>query len=470
MAQRDGMSCFTGINSDTVKSMQETGRAFAVGHTPPAWLPGRVWYHLHSLRAAGAPDHNPDVTGCAPTGRGLRRLLGWLDHVKGLGCGGIVLTPIFVSMTHGYDTVDYFRIDQRLGDEDDLTAFVEACHDRNLKVLLDGVFHHVGRDFPGFRDVLAHGAASPYAGWFRLDFSRDGGDGFTYRTFEGHRELVALNHRSSEVLDWAVAVAEHWLDRGVDGWRLDAAYAILPAFLAEFSARVLHRYPDAFLFGEMIHGDYVRFVEQTGLHSATQYELYKAMWSSLNEANFFELAWALQRHETFARAFVPFTFVGNHDVTRLLTHLRNPSHLGHALAVLFTVPGSPCLYYGDEFAFRGLKRRGVGGDEAIRPRLPDSPLAQNAEQASAIELHRQLIAIRAERPWLTTGHIQVVEFTKEQIRYTVAGGDGQLLIVLNVAASGSIPIDVKSWRRIAGADLSNDGTLPAGSWSIWARR
>ena len=381
-----------------------------------------------------------------------------------------MLTPIFVSKTHGYDAVDYFRIDQRLGDEDDLAAFVGACHDRNLKVLLDGVFHHVGRDFPGFRDVLAHGAASPYAGWFRLDFSRDGGDGFTYRNFEGHRELVALNHRSSEVLDWAVSVADHWLDRGVDGWRLDAAYAILPEFLAEFSARVLHKHPDAFLFGEMIHGDYARFVEQTGLHSVTQYELYKAIWSSLNDANFFELGWALQRHETFARSFVPITFAGNHDVTRLLTRLRNPSHFGHALAVLFTAPGSPCIYYGDEFAFRGRKGRGLRGDDAIRPHLPDSPFAQNAEQAAAFELHRQLIAIRAERPWLTTGHIQAVDLAMKEIRYTVAGTGGQLLVVLSVAASGSTPIDIASWRRIAGTDLSNDRTLPAGSWSIWTRR
>ena len=373
-------------------------------------------------------------------------------------------------MTHGYDAVDYFRIDQRLGDERDFAAFVEACHDRNLKVLLDGVFHHVGRDFPGFRDVLANGAASPYAGWFRLDFSRDGGDGFTCRTFEGHRELVALNHRTPEVLDWAVTVADHWLDRGVDGWRLDAAYAILPAFLTEFSARVLQKHPDAFLFGEMIHGDCVRFVEQTGLHSVTQYELYKAIWSSLNDANFFELAWALGRHEAFARAFVPFTFVGNHDVTRLLTRLRNPSHLGHALAVLFTIPGSPCVYYGDEFAFRGLKGRGARGDDAIRPHLPDSPFAQNTEEAAAFELHRQLIALRAERPWLSTGHIQVVELAIEQIQYAVTSAEDQLLIVLNVAASGSTKIDIASWRPIAGADLSNDGTLPAGSWSIWARR
>jgi cyclomaltodextrinase len=449
--------------------MQDIDGGFAIHRAPPAWLPGRVWYHVHSLRAAGAPDTNADVMGGPPTGRGLQRLMGWLDHARSLGCGGVLLTPIFVSKTHGYDTVDYFRVDQRLGERRDLAAFVEACHARDLKVVLDGVFHHVGRDFPAFRDVLTHKAASSYAGWFRLDFSRDGGDGFAYRTFEGHRELVALNHHSSEVLDWAVSVADHWLDRGIDGWRLDAAYAMPPAFLAEFSARVLQKHPDAFLFGEMIHGDYTRFVEETGLHSITQYELHKAIWNSLNDANFFELSWALQRHDTFARAFAPVTFVGNHDVTRLATHLHNPSHLGQALAVLFTVPGSPCVYYGDEFAFRGHKGRGARGDDAIRPRLPDSPFAQNAEQASAFELHRQLIALRSERPWLTTGHLQVLERTMGQIRYAVSSTASELLVALSVGAAGPLGADVKSWRQIAGADPSDHGSPPAGSWSIWER-
>src|SRR4051812_22565459 len=162
-----------------------------------------VWYHMHSLGAAGAPAANPDVDAAGPCGDGLARLERWLDHVAGLGCGGVLLTPIFVSSTHGYDTVDPFRIDQRLGDEAAFDSFVAACHGRNLKLLLDGVFNHAGRAFGPFRDVLARRAESEFAGWFRIDFSQPGPDGdpFRYRSFEGHHPLVALNHDSPAVLD-----------------------------------------------------------------------------------------------------------------------------------------------------------------------------------------------------------------------------------------------------------------------------
>jgi cyclomaltodextrinase / maltogenic alpha-amylase / neopullulanase len=233
------------------------------------WLPGRVLYHMHSFAAAGVPAANPDVDATGPCGRGLRVLQGWLDHVAALGCGGVLLTPVCVSATHGYDTVDPFRIDQRLGDDDDFAAFVEDCHARDLKVILDGVFNHVGRAFAPFRDVMARGASSPSADWFRLDFSRDDGDGFGYRNFEGHHELVALNHRSEAVLEWASAVARHWLARGTDGWRLDAAYGIPTRFLASLTGRIRQLHPEAFVFGEMIHGDYARFVTDSGLDAVT---------------------------------------------------------------------------------------------------------------------------------------------------------------------------------------------------------
>src|SRR4051794_37329885 len=225
---------------------------------PPPWIAGRTWYQVHALRATGAPDAQPDGDGHGPpTGdHPLRRLLPWLDHVAGLGCGGVLLTPVAASSTHGYDTVDPFRLDPRLGDDGDLDDLVAACRDRDLRLLFDGVFNHVGRAFPGFVDVVEQGASSSWCDWFRLDFSRDDGDGFAYKTFEGHRELVALDHRTPAVLEWAVDVCSHWLDRGIDGWRFDVAYAIPRPFLSELSRRVLERHPEAFLFGEMIHGDY----------------------------------------------------------------------------------------------------------------------------------------------------------------------------------------------------------------------
>jgi cyclomaltodextrinase / maltogenic alpha-amylase / neopullulanase len=416
---------------------------------PTDWLPGRVLYQLHSLGAAGAPAANPDVSAAEPCGRGLRVLSGWLDHVAGLGCGGVLLTPIFVSATHGYDTVDPFRIDQRLGDEADFEAFVSACHERDLRVVLDGVFNHVGRAFGPFRDVLERRASSPFAGWFRLDFDRDDGDGFAYRCFEGHRDLVALNHRSDAVLDWAASVASHWLDHGADGWRLDAAYAMPVPFLAALAGRIRSERPDAFVFGEVIHGDYVRFVTEGGLDSVTQYELHKAIWSSLNDANLFELAWALGRHRDFAARFAPVTFAGNHDVTRFASQLGDPGHLAAALAVLFTVPGRPCIYYGDELAWRGVKEHRAGGDDAIRPALPPDGAAPGDEgQAWALDLHGQLIALRRARPWLTDADIEVGDLANRRITYTVTAPDaGSLVVVIDLDAP--TPEPPPGWHPIA---------------------
>jgi cyclomaltodextrinase / maltogenic alpha-amylase / neopullulanase len=438
----------------------------AVAQPAPAWVAGRTWYHLHALRAAGCTDTNTGVAGTTPTGHGLRELEAWLDHIAALGCGGVVLTPIAVSSTHGYDTVDPFRVDPRLGNDDDFSAFVTAAHERDLKLVLDGVFNHVGRAFPRFADVLEHKEASPNGDWFRIDFTRDDGDGFAYQTFEGHRELVALNHRNPEVLDWAVGVAMHWLERGADGWRLDAAYAIAPAFIAAFAERVRAERPDAFLFGEMIHGDYAGFVGRTGLHSVTQYELYKAIWSSLNDANFFELKWALERHAAFARTFAPVTFAGNHDVTRLASILDDAGQTGHALALLLTLPGIPCVYYGDECGAPGVKRTGVHADDEIRPAL--ASLDCDGEHAAELrKLHRELIAFRRERPWLTTAECSVEHVANRSLLFSVRDGDRALLVALALEGAAPAPVDCTAWTAIAGTAPDAAGQLLPGTWTIF---
>jgi cyclomaltodextrinase len=416
---------------------------------PPDGVPGRVLYHLHSLGAAGVPAANPDPGAAEPSGHGLHRLERWLDHVRWLGCGGVLLTPICVSASHGYDTVDPFRIDQRLGDEGDFAAFAAACHERDLLLLLDGVFNHVGRAFPAFRDVLARGAASPYAPWFHLDFATGGPDGFAYADFEGHPELVALNHGNPEVLGWASAVCRHWLDRGADGWRLDVAYLIPETFLASLSQSVRGAHPGTFLFGEKVHGDYARFVAESRLDGVTQYELYKAIWSSLNDANLFELAWALKRHREFSAAFTPVTFLGNHDVTRLATQLRDPALLGPAIAVLLTVPGVPCVYYGDELAWQGRREDGPGGDDAVRQPLPPSPEPADAAQAAALRLHRELIAVRRDRPWLTRAELEVGEVSNPGLTYTVTGPEPGQRLRVSLDLSGNAITPPPGWRPIA---------------------
>jgi glycosidase len=430
---------------------------------PPDWTIGRTWYQVHALRALGCPDHNSDPLAPEPAAHRLRDLLPWLDHVAALGAGGLLLTPIFASTTHGYDIVDPFRIDQRLGNEQDLDDLVAACHERDLRILLDGVFNHASRQFPPFADVLEHGRDSDSAHWFRLDFDGEGPDGFAYDTFEGHGHLVALNHDADTVADWAVDVACHWLARGIDGWRLDAAYAVPTTFWSEFSARVRERFPTAYLLGEVIHDDYPEFVTQAALHSVTQYELHKAIWSALNDRNLFELSSALERHATFCHTFVPHTFVGNHDVTRVLTRLDDPLQLGHALAVLFSVPGSPCVYYGDELGLRGRKEEREGGDDAVRPPLPTSPQPQDVDQASILDLHRHLTHLRRARSWLDTATLEIVDVANAHLRYRVSRGDRAIIVVLNV---GPEPIAVDG-HAIAGHGVgTNPATVAPNSWAL----
>ena len=242
-----------------------------------------------------------------------------------------------------------------------------AAARRGLRIVLDGVFNHVGRSFPAFQAALAGGPGSPAARWFRYD----AGTG-EYATFEGHDGLVALDHEEPEVLDYVAQVMNYWLDRGAAGWRLSRVRG--PAsFWAKVLPGVRDAHPDAWFLGEMIRGDYAAYAADSGLDSITQYELWKAIWSSLNDPNFFELAWTLGRHNEVLDAVMPQTFTGNHDVTRLASRLTDERHVGHALAVLLTVGGIPSIYYGDEQAFRGVKQERAGGDDEIRPAFPVCP-------------------------------------------------------------------------------------------------
>jgi glycosidase len=335
------------------------------------WSEHTIWWQLHPISFTGAEP--AALPAGAPAAHRLGRIEAWLDYLVELGCNGLALGPIFASESHGYDTVDHFRIDPRLGSSADFDHLVRACRERGIRLLLDGVFNHVGRGFPAFQDVLARGAASSYASWFRLDFEAGGPDGFGYADFEGHRGLVALNHGEPAVQDYVAGVLGHWLERGADGWRLDAAYAVPLAFWRTVTGRVRRDHPQAWFAGELIHGDFVAAIREGGLDSVTQYELWKAIWSSLNDGNFFELAWALDRHDSFAAAFRPLTFVGNHDVTRLASKLADPRHFAHALVILLTVAGTPSIYAGDEQAFRGVKYERADGDAEIRPAFRTVP-------------------------------------------------------------------------------------------------
>lgn len=400
----------------------------------PSWVEHAIWWQVYPLGFVGAFPAEPSP---GPDEHRLRRLVDWFDHAIALGASGVALGPIFASRTHGYDTTDHYRIDPRLGDDDDFDQLVTAAHDRGLRVLLDGVFNHVGADFPRYRDPGS-------ADWFSGD------------TFEGHAELIGLNHHNPEVAQYVVDVMCDWLDRGADGWRLDAAYTVPQRFWTSVLTRVGERHPDAWFVGELIHGDYVAVVDAARFDSATQYELWKAIWSSLNDGNFFELDWALQRHNTFLETFAPLTFIGNHDVTRIASRLERPEHLAHALVILLTVGGVPSIYAGDEFGFRGIKEERYGGDDAVRPEFGSPPAQLDEFGVRMWELHQNLVGLRRRHPWLHRASTTAVQLTNRHYVYRAEHGPDALIVALN--------IDDEPWRlAVPGLDAV---TIEPHGWRV----
>lgn len=425
--------------------------------TEPAWVQHAIWWQVYPLGFVGA---EPELAPEQPVTRRLGQLVPWLDYVVELGASGLALGPVFSSETHGYDTTDYYRIDPRLGDDADFDELIAQAHARGLKVLLDGVFNHTGRGFEPFQRVLAEGPQSDTASWFRLTWPKASwapGTEPGYEDFEGHHHLVALNHDEPRVAAFVRDVMRHWLGRGADGWRLDAAYAVPPSFWKPVLADVRREYPEAYFLGEYIHGDYADEVRKSTLDSVTQYELWKAIWSSLNDGNFYELAAALERHNAFLQTFVPLTFAGNHDVTRLASKLENPDLLPLALTVLLTVGGTPSIYYGDEQAFRGVKEDRAGGDDAVRPAFPAAPSDLSRAGWPVYHLHQELISVRRRNPWLHRARTEVLTLSNEHLVFEARGDGGTLVVALNLsgdAADLAVP-------RSAGGLVAGRGEKPA---------
>ncbi len=439
-----------------------------------SWTGSVIWWQVYPFGFLGAEKQ------ALPAGSEVRHrlplLLPWLDYLVELGCNGLALNPVFASETHGYDVVDHFSIDARLGDDADIDELIAACHDRGIRVLFDGVFNHVGRGHAGFADVLQRRQASDHADWFHIDWDADGHDGFGYRTFEGHGGLVSLNHDQPAVADYVVDVMTHWLARGIDGWRLDAAYAVPLPFWRAVTTRVRERFPDAWLVGEVIHGDFPDWVRDGGLNSVTQYELWKSIWSSLNDGNFFELSWTLERHREFCEVFSPLTFVGNHDVTRIASKLTDPDTLPHALVLLFTLPGVPSVYYGDEQGFRGVKEDREGGDDEVRPPFPDRPEELSDLGEPIFHLHQELIGVRRREAWIGTGRLEVVTLANEQLSYRVAGDDGAAVLVALNVGDEPFAFEVQGGTELLASDHGGDtaetsfdgGTVTVGGhgWAV----
>ncbi len=435
------------------------------------WVEHAIWWQVYPLGFVGAEQERASVPAGEVRHR-LGHLVAWLDYVVELGCSGLLLGPVFASTSHGYDTVDYHRIDPRLGDRADFEALLAAAKQRGLRVLLDGVFNHVGRDFPAFRRALTEGPTAADAGLFRFrwDETNERGEP-VHEVFEGHDALVTLDHESPEVVSLVVDVMCRWLDAGIDGWRLDAAYAVPPAFWREVIGQVRQRFPECYLLGEVLHGDYSQVVAETGFDAVTQYELWKAIWSSINDRNFHELAWALARHDEFLETFVPQTFVGNHDVTRIGSKITVPGHLPHAYVLLLTVGGTPSIYYGDEQAYAGVKEERIGGDDQVRPVMPATPDQLSTLGEPIHRLCRELISLRRRHPWLHRARTQVNLVTNETLTYVSSAGSSSVRVLLNLSdgpfVAGCDPADTCLAGR---AEIDGwTASVPPAGWAVLGR-
>ena len=288
-----------------------------------------------------------------------------------LRANAIYFSPVFESDTHGYNTRDYSKIDTRLGTNEDFQSVCKNLHKAGIKVVLDGVFNHVGRGFWAFQDVLEKRWDSPYKDWFHISFDGNSNynDGLWYEGWEGNYDLVKLNLRNEDVIQHIFSCIKGWVEEfDIDGLRLDVAYCLDHDFLRRLRSFCDGLKPDFFLVGETLHGDYNQWMNDSMLHSVTNYECYKGLYSSFNSMNMFEINHSLLRqfgpdNWTLYKGKHLLSFVDNHDVTRVASILSNENHLPLIYALAFGMPGIPCVYYGSEW---GAKARKEEGDPALR--------------------------------------------------------------------------------------------------------
>ena len=404
--------------------------------TDISWPRDAVFYHLFPLGCLGAPPRQPADSGVTHR---LRDLTGWLDYLQELGVSALLLGPVMQSSSHGYDVADYRHVDRRLGDEDDLATFSQALHKTGMRLVLDAVFHHTGREFPAFQDVLRNGEASAFCNWYHLDFSRRSpfGDAFYYEGWAGHYDLVKLNLQNPDVRRHLFDAVSDWINRfNVDGLRLDAADRLDPAFMRELAAHCKAIRPDFWLMGEVVHGDYRRWTGPGLLSSNTNYVAYKGLWSSHNDRNYFEIAYTLNRQfgqDGIYHGLDLYNFADNHDVDRVASSLTDPAFLYPLNILLMTMPGIPSIYYGSEWGLAG--RRTQTSDSALRPALRPELMRATAAHPDLFQVLKDLIKIRHQNEALRSGEYTQLHVAPEQFGFRRGNGPGAVVVVVNASDS-----------------------------------
>ncbi|MCI8365742.1 MAG: alpha-amylase [Eubacterium sp.] len=385
-----------------------------------AWYDEAIFYHIYPLGLCGAPKENSYGE---PVHR-LQKLFPWIHHIKETGCNAVYIGPLFESVGHGYETTDYKKLDSRLGDNQDLTDFVLACHKEGIRVILDGVFNHTGRDFFAFQDIRKNRENSPYRDWYcNVNFggNNEYNDGFSYENWGGYNLLVKLNQHNPAVRDYICDVIRFWVSEfDIDGIRLDAADVLDFEYMKALRHVANEVKPDFWLMGEVIHGDYTRWVNEGTLHSVTNYHLHKALYSGHNDHNFFEIAHTVKRLYEMGgdrpEGLKLYNFVDNHDVERIYTKLTNKAHFAPVHILLYTLPGIPSIYYGSEFAIEGKKEQ--GSDASLRPALNLDDFSDALSQNPCTRLIARLGAVRQETPALSYGDYRELILTNRQYAFS----------------------------------------------------
>ena len=432
------------------------------------WAYESVFYQIYPLGFCGAPFENDGVLE-----HRILKVIDWIPHMSRLGINAIYFSPLFESDTHGYNTRDYRKLDVRLGTNEDFKKVCEALHENGIKVVLDGVFNHVGRGFAPFMDVVKNREGSPYVGWFhRIDFGGNShyNDGLWYEGWEGNFDLVKLNLHNEDVVNYLLESVKFWVEEfGIDGLRLDVAYCLDEGFVRRLRSYTQGLKEDFFLVGEMLHGDYNRLMNDQMLHSTTNYECYKGLFSSFNSMNMFEIIHSLLRqfgpeNWTLYKGKHLLSFVDNHDVTRVASILTNEKHLPLIYALAFGMPGIPCVYYGSEWGEKADKRQ---GDPALRPSF-EAPVWNELSQwiSRLAEAKKQSEALNygSFRSVLLTNKQCIFERKTDNERVMVAvNADGEDFVAHFDAGCGTA-VDLITGEK---HDFGGGSVLPAYSAFFW---
>ena len=398
-----------------------------------AWYDEAIFYHIYPLGLTGAPRENSYTE---PVHR-LNTLIPWIAHIREIGCNAVYIGPLFESVGHGYETTDYKKLDSRLGTNEDLTNYVAECHRQGIRVILDGVFNHTGRDFFAFRDIREKRENSPYRDWYRnVNFwgNNQYNDGFSYENWGGYDLLAKLNQSNPAVRDYICDVVRFWVSEfDIDGIRLDAADVLDFDYMKALRRVADEVKPEFWLMGEVIHGDYTRWVNEGTLHSVTNYHLHKALYSGHNDHNYFEIAHTVKRLYGMGGnrpdGLKLYNFVDNHDVERIYTKLNNKAHFAPVHVLLYTLPGVPSVYYGSEFGIEGKKER--HSDDSLRPALSLSDFGDALEKNACTGLIAALGKARQKIKALSYGDYQELLLTNRQYAFSRNYNGESVLVTVN---------------------------------------